>query len=107
MITLLQQLIHRAAIDAQFRVQLQTDPCQAATSLGLTLDEEERSVLNEMRKQLAGWRFADESGPLDPTPMGPGWTGGRDREPRHGGRERRIRPVAATACRPGPLVWEL
>ena len=76
MITLLQQLIHRAAVDAQFRVQLQTDPCQAATSLGLTLDEEERSALNEMREQLAGWRFADESGPLDPTPMGPGWTGG-------------------------------
>ena len=62
----LQQVIHRAVTDTQFRARLLADPRMATASLGLTLDDEELAVLMEMRRlfaRTATWL----SGPGDPT----------------------------------------
>lgn len=72
----LQQAIHRAVTDANFRAQLLADPKAVIASHGLTLGDEEVAVLMEMRRLLtrhsatwlSGQRYSDPTGV---------WTGGR------------------------------
>ncbi len=76
MITLLQKLIHRAALDTDFRTRLQADPYQAALSLGLTPDEETRQVLVSMQEQPQLWHRLNLAEESDPGVSDPDWAAG-------------------------------
>jgi hypothetical protein len=63
----LQEIIHRAATDAEFRSQLIADPREATRTLGLVLDEETLGVLVQMQERFVHWLSSvHHADPADP-----------------------------------------